>query len=75
MGFEYTGVLEMLGDGLGLGLLIVVGTLGVLWGVLYLLDRVFPEALHDETPFLKLVEGTVETLDEHRSHDEHREAA
>ena len=75
MRFEYTGVFEMLGNGLGLGLLISVGALGVLWGILYLLDRVFPEARHDQSPILKLVKAKVETLDEQGSDREHRKAA
>lgn len=72
MGIEYTGVFEMLGNGLSFGLLFGVGVLAALWGVLYVLDRVFPEKKSNEAHMLRLLESNVEALPKPK---EHRKAA
>ena len=66
MGIEYTGIFEMLGNGLGFGLLFGVGALAALWGVLYLLDRIFPGKRSNEAHMLRLLESNVEMLPKHR---------
>ena len=62
MGIEYTGVFEMLGNGLSFGLLFGVGALAALWGVLYVRDRVFPEKKDHEAHMLRLLESNIEAL-------------
>ena len=75
MRFEYTGIFGMLGDGIGLGLLIAVFALAVLWGVLYLLDRIFPETPKDEADHMpRLVETKIKALPKPNG-KEHRKAA
>lgn len=72
MGIEYTGVFEMLGTGIGFGLLFGVAGLAALWGGLYILDRVFPEAHDEEAHMLRLLESNVKALPKPK---EHRKAA
>jgi hypothetical protein len=74
MGTHYTGVFEMLGNGLGFGILFGLGALAVLWGVLYVLDRVFPEKKDEEAHMLRLLESNVEALPKPKV-ENHRKAA
>ena len=74
MGIQYTGVFEMLGNGFGLGILFGMGALAVLWGVLYVLDRLFPEKKDEEAHMMRLLESNVKALPKARA-EHHRKAA
>jgi|GEM_PF-4969617 hypothetical protein len=74
MGIEYTGILEMLGTGLGFGLLFGAAGLAVLWGALYALERIFPEAPRHNDHMLRLLETNVEAIPTPKRR-EHKEAA
>ena len=74
MGIEYTGVFEMLGNGMGFGLLFGAGVLAALWGVLYILDRIFPEKKNNEASTLRLLDSDKEALPAPQT-GEHRKAA
>ena len=60
--------------GLLFGLLFGVGALAALWGVLYTLDRIFPENHGEEAHMLRLLESNVEALPEPKAR-EHKKAA
>lgn len=68
MGIEYTGILEMLGTGMGFGLLFGIVGLAALWGGLYILDRVFPEAPKNNKHMLRLLETNAEGLPKANHH-------